>query len=399
MAKLVISNPDARRLFLHKHALGRRSHHRLDRADVLSLVRQLGFVQLDSINAVERAHHMILFSRASGYDRALLSDLHQQRALFEHWTHDTSLLPIESYPHWHHRFRNAKTSFSHPRWRAFDTDPKKLLAHVRRRIRSEGALATRAFEDKRKGPWWGWGPNKMALEYLFRTGELAIARRDGFEKVYDLAERVIPADLRGARPTHRQTVDWACRQALARLGFATAREIAGFFDLIGIADARRWTETALRKKESIEVTISTSEGSVYSAFALTSVEAEIASLPPTHGHARFLSPFDPAIRDRKRALRLFGLDYTIEVFVPEKKRRYGYYVMPILEGESFIGRADLKAHRDKKRLEVKGFWPEPNAIFDRGRKKALEAAVVELSRFAFASPDEGTEERAETRAG
>jgi uncharacterized protein YcaQ len=385
MTTLVISNPAARRLFLHRHALGKRWDYRLQRGDVLSLVRQLGFVQLDSINTVERAHHMIMFSRASGYDRDLLSSLHQERALFEHWTHDTSLLPIEFYPHWHHRFRNAKTPFSHSRWLAFDTDPKRLLAHVRRRIRNEGPLATRAFEDKRKGPWWGWGPYKMALEYLFRTGELAIARRDRFEKVYDLAERVIPEELRRARPTRRQTVDWSCREALARLGFGTAREIAGFFGLLEIAEARDWARAALRKKEIAEFMVTSYDGSAYSVYGLPSVEAEIASLPPAHAPARFLSPFDPAIRDRKRALRLFGFDYAIEVFVPEKKRRYGYYVMPILERERFIGRADLKAHREEKRMEVKGLWPEPNLTFDRRCKIAVEAAVAELSNFAFRS--------------
>lgn len=382
MAKLVISNSDARRLFLHRHALGIRLEHQLQHEDVLSLVRNLGFVQLDSINTVERAHHMILFSRASRYDRALLSDLHHQRALFEHWTHDTSLLPIEFYPYWHHRFRNARTPLSHSRWLAFDTNPKTLLAHVRRRIRNEGPLPTRAFQDVRRGPWWGWGPYKMALEYLFRTGELAIARRDRFEKVYDLAERVIPANLRSAWPTRRQTVDWSCREALRRLGFGSAREIAGFFDLVDIAEARDWTTAALRKKAIVEVMVTTNDGATYSAFATPSVESEIESLAPAHGPARFISPFDPAIRDRKRAFRLFGFDYTIEVFVPEKKRRYGYYVMPILEGESFIGRADLKVHRQNNRMEIKGLWPEPNVIFDRHRKRAVEAAVAELTRFA-----------------
>ena len=384
MTRLVISNSAARRLFLHKHALGERSNHKQSPDEVLSLVRLLGFVQLDSINTVERAHHMILFSRASGYSRELLSALHERGALFEHWTHDTSLLPIEFYPHWHHRFRSAKTPFSHPRWLAFDTDPKPVLAMVRRRLRREGALATRAFEDKRRGPWWGWGPSKMALEYLFRTGELAIAGRRGFEKVYDLAERVIPAELRAARPTRKQTVDWACHEAMARLGFGTAREIAGFFDLVEIAEARLWTKAALRKGHLVEILVTADDGSTFPAFALPSVEAEIAALTPSHGPARFLSPFDPAIRDRKRALRLFGFDYTIEVFVPEKKRRYGYYVMPILAGERFIGRADLKANRTDKHMEVKGFWPEASVGRGRRRNDALEAAVAELARFAFA---------------
>jgi len=135
--------------------------------------------------------------------------------------------------------------------------------------------------------------------------------------------------------------------------------------------------------------VTSNDGSAYSVFALPSAEAEIASLPPANAPARFLSPFDPAIRDRKRALRLFGFDYTIEVFVPEKKRRYGYYVMPILEGERFIGRADLKAHREEKRMEVKGLWPETDLAFDRRRKIAVESAVADLSNFVFrpALPD------------
>jgi hypothetical protein len=177
-------------------------------------------------------------------------------------------------------------------------------------------------------------------------------------------------------------VNWACREALARLGFGTAREIAGFFDIVEMAEVQVWTKAALRKKEIVEVAVTANDGSAYSAFALPSIEAEIASSPPLHQYARFLSPFDPAIRDRKRALRLFGLDYTIEVFTPERKRRYGYYVMPILEGERFIGRADLKAHRAEKRMEVKGLWPEPGIAFDRRRTRCIEAAVTELASFS-----------------
>jgi len=383
MKQLVISNAEARRIFLDRHALTGRSGHRLTHDDVLALVRRLGFVQLDSINVVERAHHMILFSRASGYARELLSTLHHEhRALFEHWTHDASLLPMEFYPHWHHRFRTAKGRLSQPGWLTrLAAEPEKTIARVRRRIRKEGPLAARDFEDKGQGSWWGWGPSKTALEYLWRAGELAVARRDGFQKVYDLAERVIPAGLRTARPTRRQTVDWACREALARLGFATPSEIANFFDLVELAEGRAWAKAALRRKEIVEVAVTGVDGSVRSALALPSIETDIASIAAEENDARFLSPFDPAIRDRKRALRLFGFDYTIEVFVPEKKRRYGYYVLPILEGGRFIGRADLKAHRAEKRIEVKGLWPEPGVKMDRRRRAGIEKALADLSRF------------------
>jgi uncharacterized protein YcaQ len=401
MTALEISNTRARRLFLDRHALGERPDHALTHEDVLALVRRLGFVQPDSINTVERAHHMILFSRAAGYDRALLAALHHDHAsLFEHWTHDASLLPIEFYPHWHHRFRAAKERLKHPRWQErIGPDAAKVIARVRRRIRENGEVSARDFEDKGEGAWWGWGPSKTALEFLWRTGELAIARRDGFEKVYGLAERIIPADLRAARPTRRQTIDWAARQALMRLGFATPTEIAKFFDLIEIAEARDWAKTALRRKEIVEVEVMGADGSAKPALALPSIEADIAALPELDASTRLLSPFDPAIRDRKRAIRLFGFDYTIEVFVPEKKRRYGYYVLPVLEGDRFIARADLKAHRDEGRLEVKGLWLEPGIKLDKPRKAALEAALEDLSRFTGTVTLDAAALRRPARAG
>jgi hypothetical protein len=350
----------------------------------LDLIRKLGFVQLDSINVLERAHHMILFSRASGYARELLATLHHEhRSLFEQFTHDASVLPMEFYPHWHHAFRAARERLSDPvRLERIGPDAAKVISRVRRRLRKEGPLSTRDFEDKGEGGWWGWSPSKTALEYLWRAGELAVARRDGFEKVYDFAENVIPETLRKARPTRRQTVEWACREALFRLGFATPSELAKFFDLIELAEARSWAKSALRKKQIAEIDVTNIDGTTRPALALPSIESEIASLAPIQSPARFLSPFDPAIRDRKRALRLFGFDYAIEVFVPEKKRRYGYYVLPILEGERFIGRADLKAHRAEGRIEVKGFWPEPEITFDRRQKGAIDAALAELTRFA-----------------
>jgi uncharacterized protein YcaQ len=383
MTALHISNADARRLFLDRHALSTRPDHPLDETHVLELVRKLGFVQLDSVNAVERAHHMILFSRAAGYRRELLHTLHHDHAtLFEHWTHDASLVPMEFYPHWHHRFRAAKARLQHPRWQErIGPDADKVIRRVRAHVRKNGASMARDFEDKGGGGWWGWGPSKTALEFLWRTGELAIARRDGFEKVYDLAERIIPAEQRGARPTRRQTIDWACRAALERLGLATPQELAAFFDLIEIAEAKDWAKAALKRKDIVEVAVTNADGGLKPMLAFPDVEARIAALDEPHAPTRFLSPFDPAIRDRKRTIRLFGFDYTIEIFVPEKKRRYGYYVLPILEGDRFIGRADLKAHRAERRLEVKGFWLEPGVRLDKPRKTGIENALEELSRF------------------
>ena len=344
---------------------------------------------------------MILFSRAVRYERGLLHALHHEhRTLFEHWTHDASLIPMEFYPHWHHRFRTAKARIDHPRWRErFGPEPEKTIRKVRARIRRDGEASTRDFDDKGEGGWWGWGPSKTALEFLWRTGELAISRRDGFEKIYDLSERVIPDDLRTARPTRKQTVDWACREALSRLGFATPTELANFFDLIEIAEAKDWTKSAMRRKEIVEVNVEGADGSHRHAFAPASIETDLKLLPVSPDGVRLLSPFDPAIRDRKRTQRLFGFDYTIEIFVPEAKRRYGYYVLPILEGTRFIARADVKVHRGEDRLEVKGFWLEPGVKLDRPRKTAVENAFEDLGRFTGVTRIDAAALRRPAKAG
>ncbi|MGV8997400.1 MAG: winged helix-turn-helix domain-containing protein [Parvibaculaceae bacterium] len=384
--KFEISNEDARHLFLDRHALVTRHTKKFDEAAAEALIRKLGFVQLDSVNAVERAHHMILFSRATNYKREHLHALHhEKRALFEHWTHDASLIPMEYYPHWHHRFDAAKSRLNHPRWvTRIGPNADKVVKRVRAHIRKHGETLAREFEDKGGGGWWGWGPSKTALEYLWRTGELAITRRDGFEKVYDLSARVIPADLLKAKPTREQTIDWAARTALTSLGFATHQELAAFFALITIAEAKDWATAALKRGDIISVTVAGHDGSTKPALAFPTIESDIASLGDTPSELRFLSPFDPAIRNRKRTTQLFGFDYTIEIFVPEAKRKYGYYVFPILEGDRFVGRADMKAHRSDNRLEVKGLWLEQGVKADKPRKAAIEAALHDLAQFTGA---------------
>lgn len=400
-AKFEIDNSAARAFFLDRHALTARHDHVQNEAALHALIHKLGFVQLDSVNAVERAHHMILFSRGGSYRREWLHTLqHERRDLFEHWTHDASLIPMEFYPHWHHRFKAAKARLDHPRWASrIGPDADKVVARIRAHIRKHGASMARDFDDKGGGGWWGWGPSKTALEYLWRTGELAICHRDGFAKVYDLSQRIIPDELRKARPTHAQTIDWAARTALTRLGFATPQELVAFFALISIAEAKAWSMAALKRGEVIEVTVIGHDGAPKPALAFADIEAEIANVETPATSLRFLSPFDPAIRDRKRTKALFGFDYTIEIFVPEKKRKYGYYVLPILEGDRFVARADIKAHRADNRLEVKGLWLEPGVKLDKTRKAALNDALTELGRFTETTTIDAAALRRPAKAG
>ena len=224
---LTIANADARRLFLDLHGLSDSPLGRLTAEGCQAVVDRIGFVQVDSINTVERAHHMILFARRHGYAQTQLPRLVEKtRGLFEGWTHDASLIPTRFFPYWSRRFADVQARAATSRWwTEAGPDFPKVLEQVRDRVATEGPLLTRSFEEERQRPsggWWDWTPSKMALEFLWRTGVLAVARRESFQKVYDLTERVIPEPHRGPAPDPEAVVDWACRSALERLGIGPA---------------------------------------------------------------------------------------------------------------------------------------------------------------------------------
>ncbi len=362
-------------------------------ADVLyETIERMGFVQIDSINVVERAHHLTLAARLQGYRPALLDRLlERDRRLFEHWTHDASAIPTAWYPYWHHRFeRYRQRVLEHPWWlERVGDDPQRVKAHVLERIRAEGPVMAKDFEDERPEgtdkTWWGWKPHKAVLEYLWRIGELAIARRINFHKVYDLTERVLPEAQSQPSPSDEEHAEWACRSALERLGMATADEIAGFWRAVSLEEARAWGQRAAAAGEIATVQVEPVDGSrPRTSWAVPDWEARAASLPSIPPRIRLLSPFDPILRDRKRTLRLFGFDYRFEAFVPGPQRQYGYYVLPILEGERLIGRLDPKLHRDQGVLEIRKIWWEPKIREAKGRRAALEAAAERLARLAGA---------------
>jgi uncharacterized protein YcaQ len=295
------------------------------------------------------------------------------------------------YPWWKPRFeRYRERVLAHPWWLArVGPQPQKVFDHVRERIEHEGPLMAKDFEDERPAgtdkTWWGWKPQKAALEYLWRTGELAITRRVNFHKVYDLAERVFPQVHSAPPPAAEEHLDWACRSALERLGVATPAEIAGFWAAVPLEEAKGWARRAAEAGEIAAVRVQSRDGSKpWEAFAVPDWEARAAALPPAPPRLRLLSPFDPILRDRRRTLRLFSFDYRFEAFVPEAQRQHGYYVLPILEGERLVGRLDPKHHRDRGLLEVRALWWEPGVRESRGRRAALESALDRLARLVGA---------------
>jgi uncharacterized protein len=379
----VIPNPRARRLFLDRHALIEAPSGPAQGQALQDLIERIGFVQVDSINTVARAHDMILWSRRQAYrPPALKRLLEKDRSLWEHWTHDASILPTRLHGLWQHRFQRDIVRLE-AGWKGWFRDGYvEQFDSILNRIAKEGPVGTADVgegEVRGKGGWWDWHPSKTALEWLWRTGKLAVTRRDGFAKIYDLTERVIPEVHRTPVPGE-MVADWACRSALRQLGFATSGEIAAYWNAIGPEAAKTWCREALARGEVIAVEVEGAQGQRRKALAFPDILTEV--VPDPSPRLRILSPFDPALRDRDRAEFLFGFFYRIEVFVPEPKRVWGYYVFPVLEGDRLVGRIDAKAFRDAGSLRVKAFWPEAGVRLTKARRAKLEAELDRLARFS-----------------
>ena len=374
-----LDNRRARRLFLDRHLLlspGSGTGRGEDLDDVL---HALGFVQVDSVNTLARAHDLILWSRRGRYrPRSLEQLVARHRTAFEHWTHDAAVIPMQFYPMWRLKFARDEARMQ-ARW---PQDRRKgwqaEIDAVQRHISDNGpacSLDVGGDERKSSSGWWDWHPSKTALEFLWRSGRLAICHRQGFRKFYDLTERVIPAEHLNTRKEHPDIVDWAMTEALARLGFGTSGELAAFFEIATRDEAKAWCADALAAGRILEADIGMADGTRRRSFTTEAALDHAATLPEPSSRVRLLSPFDPALRDRARAERLFGFHYRIEIFVPEAKRQYGYYVFPVLQGDRVIGRID--ARRVSDRLVARAFWPEVGVRMGRARSDGLEA---ELSR-------------------
>lgn len=331
---------------------------------VLALVRALGFVQVDSISAVERAHHLIMHSRLDGYEpRQLTQHVEGSRTVFEHWTHDASLIRSDWLPWWSHRFERDRTRYLKSAWmrERLGRNWSRTVRQVLDALRESGPMSVRDIHDlmptarSRSAGWWEWSPCKAALEYLWRIGEVAVHSRRGFEKVYDLAPRVHGPVA--AVPSPDAHVEWACVEALERLGAATPREVASFLGAISPASAATWCTRAAQEGRVKGVLLERRGRDPIQGFAVRRWR-ERAEGVRVDSSPRMLAPFDPLIRDRARLNGLFGFDYRFEAYVPAAKRTHGYYTMPVLVGERLMARLDLSADRAVGTLRIDRAWVE-----------------------------------------
>ena len=320
-------------------------------------VGRTGVLQVDSVNVLQRAHYMPLYSRMGPYDTDLLRRASQGRSrrLVEYWAHVQAFMPVELWPHMQHRMATYRQRRG--KWRVLDDNPG-LEASLIREIREGGAATARDLDDglpRTKEHWgWNWSTSRQVLDYLFTVGDLAIAGRNSqFEVLYDLPERVIPARvLDQPTPTPEEAHLELVRRAAVSHGVATIRCLADYYRM-RTDQVRPAVEILVETGELLAVTI---EGWQRPAFLHRD-----ARRPRRVGARALLSPFDPVVWERERAERLFDFHYRIEIYVPAAQRVHGYYVLPFLLGDAIVGRVDLKADRRSGRLVVKAAYAEPGA--------------------------------------
>ncbi|MES0096248.1 winged helix-turn-helix domain-containing protein [Mesorhizobium sp. M0019] len=328
-----------------------------DRRHLARVLARTGLLQIDSVSAVVRAHYMPLYSRLGPYKLALLDDaaVTRKRMVFEYWAHEASFLPVETYPLMRWRMQRAERGDQmYSGLAKWGREHAAYIEDIYREVAERGPIAASAFEgQKGSGGWWGWSHAKHAFEWLFWAGRITTAHRRGFERFYDLPERVLPPTILSL-PTpspedaHRELLRISARAH----GIATAGDLRDYFRL-SPADIKGRIEELVEAGELLPVSVD--------GWNKTAYLHKDARLPRKIEARALLAPFDPVVFERSRTERLFDFHYRIEIYTPAEKRRYGYYVLPFLLGDSIVGRVDLRADRPAGVLRVHAAYAEPGA--------------------------------------
>ncbi|GAK60461.1 hypothetical protein U27_00358 [Candidatus Vecturithrix granuli] len=362
MKNIQITPELARRIALHAQLLDGSAEFPAGKEGVARIIEQLGYVQIDTIAVIERAHHHTLQTRAADYDAVLLHDLQaNDRRVFEYWGHAMSYLPMRDYRYYLPRMQQFAASKSPGIQRRLNKCGH-LLQPILERIRQEGPVTSKDFEalpQEKGGAWWDWKPSKIALELLFWRGEIMVTERRKFQKVYDLTERVLPEGTDTRMPSDAEVEEFRVRRALSAYGIARAKDIHAFLQLDSKNRSKTSGLTALVEAgEVIPLTIRNRNGAEYYTLPATLEQTDQFSRRPATLH--FLSPFDNLIIRRERVQHLFDFDFALECYLPAKKRTYGYFLVPMLWGDRFVGRFDPKADRKSKTLILRNLVFEPD---------------------------------------
>lgn len=370
----------ARRLALKAQGFASPPPDSVNRGHLNRLLDRLGVLQIDSVNALARSHYLPVFSRLGPYPTGHLDEAawarNRHRSLFEYWGHEASLLPLSLYPAMGWRMKRAREGIGiYKHLTRFGQERKDVIDRVLDSVRDHGPLGAGALNTREgpAGPWWDWSDEKHALEWLFAAGEVTVARRRGFERLYDLPERVLPGKVLD-RPepdlldAHRQLL----AHSASALGVATEKDLRDYYRLAP-QDTRTALQTLIEDGTLTPVTV---EGWRQRAYVVGEPR-----IPRRVDAAALLSPFDSLIWFRERTERLFDFHYRLEFYVPPAKRRFGYYVMPFLYGDRLVARIDLRARRAEGELTVVAIHPEPEATLDEAALSALAAQLESLAKW------------------
>ena len=368
----------ARRLALAAQGFdGRLSPASVQPSRLNRLIERLGILQIDSVNALVRSHYLPLFSRLGHYNRDLLDQAAwsqgRRRTLFEYWGHEASLLPVAMYPLMRWRMaRAARGEGIYQQLARFGQEQQDVIHRVLQAVWDQGAIGAGSLSTRQEkaGPWWDWSAEKHALEWLFAAGEVTVAGRRGFERLYDLPERVLPDSvLRQPLPDEAQAQRALLIHAAEALGVATEKDLRDYFRL-SPADSR---ERLAELEEAGELLRCQVEDWKQPAWCRPSVK-----IPRKVAASALLSPFDSLVWERSRTERLFDFRYRLEIYTPVHKRVYGYYVLPFLHNERIAARVDLRAERAVGQLAVHAVHEEEAGLDEEG----MLALATNLRRMA-----------------
>lgn len=374
-----LTQPIAQAIMIAALGLSRRLQRAANKRDVLKAIRRMSALQIDTIHVVARSPYLVLWSRLGHYEPRWLDELLAEGKVFEYWSHEACFLPAEDYPLYRHRMLNPEGmgwKYSHKWITAHQKEVAGLLAYIRQHgpVRSSDFART----DGKAGGWWEWKTEKRALEMLFTAGELMIARRHNFQRIYDLRERVLPSWDDSQLPSAEEARRALVLKAVRALGITKARWVDDYFrtdkrqtraTVATLADEGQllrvevigWKEEAYLHPENCKLVEQAAVGSL---------QTEVTTL---------VSPFDPLVWDRARAREMFGFDYRLECYTPAPKRRYGYFTLPILHRGQLVGRLDPKAHRTEGLFEVKSLHLEPEAVINAELIEGIARALSECA--------------------
>lgn len=379
MSELNLTPAAARALHLAAQGMLQPRRRKAAKADVVEAIRRMGVLQIDTISVVARSPYLVLWSRLGDYDPAWLEQHLAEGLLFEYWAHEACFVPIEDYGLYRHRMIDPAAmgwKYSETWMRERAGEVEQVLSHIRK----HGPTRSSDFErtDGKAGGWWEWKPEKRSLEVLFTSGALMIARRHNFQRVYDLAERVHPAWDDSQMPPMPETRRQFALRAVKAIGACKAAWIPDYHrtrrphvdadalvdeGLLLRARVAGWDEPVYIHPDHGELAERAADG----------------LLSPTV--TTLLSPFDPIVWDRRRALELFNFDYRLECYTPADKRRYGYFTLPILRRGVLAGRIDAKAHRREGVFELKSVALEPGVRLSERFAADIAAAVLRCARW------------------